>query len=68
MEKLVINRIWKGLVLLAISLAIVNAYLEWFEDRGNGILLAITLLIIIIAHSIRSSIHNQNPDTKYEKE
>lgn len=64
MEKLVINRIWKGLVLLAISLAIVNAYLEWFEDRGSGLSLIITLLIIILAVAIRSAIQNQNLKNK----
>ena len=53
MKKLMLDNIWKGLVIVALLLASINAYLEWFVDRGNESILIITLLIIILATATR---------------
>ena len=53
MDKILLKKVSKGLGLLAILIALINAYLGWFEDRGSGLLVMMVLLLIFISAIIR---------------
>ncbi len=49
------EKIWKGIIILALAVAVYNAYLGWFYDSSSGLLLAVVLLLLIISYITRYS-------------
>lgn len=52
MIKTSVQYIKYGLIILAVLLAFINAYNEWYHDSGNNLFLIIVLLLIMLAAAI----------------
>lgn len=52
MIKTSVQYIKYGLIILAVLLAFINAYNEWYHDSGNSLFLIIVLLLIMLAAAI----------------
>lgn len=60
MNKKLVNRVWHMLALIAILIALYNAYLSWFEDNFNLDLLYLTLALVILSIIIQIFERKQN--------
>ncbi len=60
MKKTIVYYVQNGLIFLAILLALINAYLEWYHDQLSQLLLIIILLLIFLAASIKYTLLRQN--------
>ncbi len=52
-ENYIMKNLWRAFAILAITVAVYNAYLEWFYDSGSGPLLSAAFLLILFSFIAR---------------